>query len=335
MMIIDNPLISVIIPVYNGSNYLQEAIESVLHQTYKNYEIIIIDDGSTDNTWDIIGSYGDLIRGFHKENGGVASALNYGIQVMKGDWFAWLSHDDLWVPEKLEVQISYHIKNENVMGSFTNFSVIDEKGTLLFNSNCPYVMNSCSLRELFLTNYIAGDTVLLHKKILKDIGRFNENLRVTQDYDMWLRILQKYDLGVIQGTFTKIRYHPNQDGRKSSQYLDGELRQLLIYNFEKYDKKRLFADTSYVNKKKIVSIANYWFADTVCYYRQWADIADSYYSKSMKMTPNVKLMMIYILKGNRWFKVRKNLENSKIVIYIQKIISQLSHMIFYQHIIYE
>lgn len=323
-MIIDNPLISVIIPVYNGSNYLQEAIESVLHQTYKNYEIIIIDDGSTDNTWDIIGSYGDLIRGFHKENGGVASALNYGIQVMKGDWFAWLSHDDLWVPEKLEVQISYHITNENVMGSFTNFSVIDEKGTLLFNSICPQIINPCSLRKLFLTNYIAGDTVLLHKKILSDIGRFNENLRVTQDYDMWLRILQKYDLGVIPESLTKIRYHSNQDGRISSQYLDGELRQLLIRNYEKFDKNRLFADISSVNEKKIISYANYWFADTICYHRQWVDIADSYYSKAMLITPSVKLIVILILKAKRWFKVRKVYENSKIASFIQRLEARYS-----------
>ena len=106
-----NPLVSAVIPVYNGSNYLREAINSVLNQTYSNIEVIVVDDGSTDDTWTIIQSYGDKIRGFHKENGGVSSALNLAIDNMKGEWFAWLSHDDLWLSNKIEMQIHYLQEN--------------------------------------------------------------------------------------------------------------------------------------------------------------------------------------------------------------------------------
>ena len=101
------PKISVIIPVYNGQNYLREAIDSVFTQTYKNYEMIVVDDGSTDKTWEMIQSYGSHLYGIQKENGGVASALNCGIRHASGEYIAWLSHDDLFLPNKLERQVDY------------------------------------------------------------------------------------------------------------------------------------------------------------------------------------------------------------------------------------
>ena len=95
------PLVSIVIPVYNGSDYLAEAIDSALAQTYGNIEIIVINDGSSDNgkTREVAGKYGDRIRYFEKENGGVPTALNLGIKEMKGDYFSWLSHDDVYFPE--------------------------------------------------------------------------------------------------------------------------------------------------------------------------------------------------------------------------------------------
>ena len=89
-----NPLVSIVIPVYNGSNFMREAIDSALAQTYPNIEILVVNDGSTDNTREIALSYGDKIRYFEKENGGVATALNLAIHEMKGEYFSWLSHDD-------------------------------------------------------------------------------------------------------------------------------------------------------------------------------------------------------------------------------------------------
>ena len=104
----NNPLVSIIIPVYNGSNYLSQAIDSALAQTYKNIEIIVVNDGSKDDgaTEKIALSYGDKIRYYAKENGGVSSALNYGIEKMKGEYFSWLSHDDKYTPSKIEDQMS-------------------------------------------------------------------------------------------------------------------------------------------------------------------------------------------------------------------------------------
>ena len=101
------PLVSIVIPVYNGANYMKEAIDSALNQTYPNCEVIVVNDGSNDNgaTEKIALSYGDRIRYIKKENGGVATAVNRGIKEMKGEYFSWLSHDDYYYPQKIEKQI--------------------------------------------------------------------------------------------------------------------------------------------------------------------------------------------------------------------------------------
>ena len=102
-----NPKVSIIIPVYNGEMYIKEAIDSALAQTYKNFEVIVVNDGSSDKTDEICKSYGSKIRYFKKENGGVSTALNLGIKKMNGEYFSWLSHDDLYLPNKIKEQINY------------------------------------------------------------------------------------------------------------------------------------------------------------------------------------------------------------------------------------
>lgn len=101
-----SPLVSIVIPVYNGADYLGEAIDSALMQTYGNIEVIVVNDGSNDETDAIARSYGDKIRYYSKKNGGVATALNLGIENMRGEYFSWLSHDDIYMPEKIELQIN-------------------------------------------------------------------------------------------------------------------------------------------------------------------------------------------------------------------------------------
>src|SRR5262245_7173783 len=102
------PLVSIVIPVYNGSPYLREAINSALAQTYPNLEVIVVNDGSTDDgeTARIACSYGKRIRYFAQDNGGVASALNRGLEKMQGEFFSWLSHDDMYTPDKIEKQVA-------------------------------------------------------------------------------------------------------------------------------------------------------------------------------------------------------------------------------------
>jgi glycosyltransferase involved in cell wall biosynthesis len=216
-MQIFNPLVSIIIPIYNGSNYMKQAIDSALAQTYKNIEIIVINDGSTDNTEKIALSYGKKIKYFSKENGGVASALNLGIKKMKGEYFSWLSHDDEYLPQKIEKQIEYlkNLKNKDII-LFSNYLFINDKSQDFMK---PVIHNHALLIEKPIYSLyrgcINGITLLIPKKCFDLCGKFNSKLRCTQDYDMWLRMMGKFDFIHMEDVLTKTRLHGAQDTNKN------------------------------------------------------------------------------------------------------------------------
>lgn len=185
------PLISIIIPVYNGANYLREAIESALAQTYNNIEIIVINDGSIDETESIALSFGTTIRYFKKNNGGVASALNLGISEMRGEYFSWLSHDDLYKPEKIEKQIAELIKGNHKMVVWSDYDVINSEGKVI-DSFTLYDENKKSDAFVLFSTFVHGCSLLIPVSLFKEIGLFNENLLTTQDYEMWIRALKAH-----------------------------------------------------------------------------------------------------------------------------------------------
>ncbi len=208
-----NPLISIVIPVYNGENYLKEAIESALSQTYDNKEIIVVDDGSTDSTEKICSSYGNKIRYFKKKNGGVASALNLALDEMDGEYFSWLSHDDLYFEDKLEKQVKFlgQLKDKNTV-LFSNYILIDENGRRIGNPTIlDGKMTSKKQEYCLLRGCINGITLLIPKKAFDKCGRFDENLRCTQDYEMWHRMLKSFRFVHMNDILAKTRIHSGQD----------------------------------------------------------------------------------------------------------------------------
>jgi len=216
-----NPKVSIVIPVYNGSNYLKEAIDSALAQTYKNIEVIVINDGSNDNnkTDRICKSYGNKIRYFRKENGGVASALNMGIEKMKGEYFSWLSHDDVYYPEKVEKQIEAlsDISNKNPVIIYSGFEFMDENGKIIttFFSNNSY--NYEKLNNPYypiLKGILHGCTLLIPKKCFEEIGIFDTRLKATQDYDLWLKMFPSYKIIFVPEILVKSRIHSEQGSKK-------------------------------------------------------------------------------------------------------------------------
>lgn len=213
------PLVSIVIPVYNGSNYLRESIDSALAQTYGNIEILVINDGSIDEgaTECIALSYGDRIRYFHKENGGVASALNYGIEQMRGEYFSWLSHDDLYTPEKIEKQIeALFLCEDKTIIVNCGYQVINSHGKLLYNMD-PFDRFSKEQleRPLFalLRGCVHGCTLLIHKSHFERAGVFDINLPTTQDYDLWFRLMRGRAILYIKGLFVKSRSHDEQSSK--------------------------------------------------------------------------------------------------------------------------
>lgn len=192
-----NPKVSIVIPVYNGSNYLKEAIDSALMQTYENLEIIVVNDGSNDGgaTESIALSYGDKIRYYKKKNGGVSTALNYGISVMTGEYFSWLSHDDLYTPSKISDSVKLISMQENkdrlvaCCGSF----LIDGNGELLkksgdtFDENMVYC-EDVLYKKILKGRMLNGCSLLIPKLAFEEIGLFDETLKYSQDALMWYKM---------------------------------------------------------------------------------------------------------------------------------------------------
>lgn len=225
------PKVSIVIPAYNASNYLGEAIDAALAQTYSNIEIIVVNDGSKDDgaTRAVALSYGDKIRYFEKENGGSSSALNVGIANMTGEWFSWLSHDDLYHPEKVERQVRF--LNELPEGEdktarvlFCASESIDENGNVLIRSDpekekkmADFVNNlsdnACLIAEPTRHMY-HGCGCLVHKSVFEKIGAFDEKLRLLNDVDLWFRIYAAgYKIGYLEDVLVQGRIHSKQVSR--------------------------------------------------------------------------------------------------------------------------
>jgi hypothetical protein len=205
------PKVSIIIPVYNGSNYVSLAIECAIRQDYENIEILVIDDGSKDKTEKICKKYKDKITYIKKENGGVASALNLGIEKMTGDYFSWLSHDDLYYPNKISTEIKYLMDN-NLLNSKTilcsNFSAVDEFGNFMFNTSLNYRFINKDPVFPLLFGAINGLSLLIPKQAFKDAGGFDLNLRAVQDYQLWFDMYKKgYKFKLLPNILVTTRYH--------------------------------------------------------------------------------------------------------------------------------
>jgi glycosyltransferase involved in cell wall biosynthesis len=206
------PLISIVIPVYNGSNYLAEAIDSALTQTYPNIEVIVINDGSNDNgaTRSVALSYNNKIKYYEKNNGGVASALNYGIGKMQGDYFSWLSHDDKYYPTKIEEQIKFVSEGGEDIIIYSDFDSIDETGILMSTHNLPSIYAEHFRFWLTYTSWLNGCTLLIPLKAFKDVGIFDENLLTTQDYDLWFRFAEHFRFIHLPKVLVSSRQHSKQ-----------------------------------------------------------------------------------------------------------------------------
>ena len=216
-----NPKVSIIIPVFNGNNYLENAINCALSQTYENIEVIVVNDGSTDNgaTAHIAERYGSRIRYFEKTNGGVSSALNYGITKMTGDYFSWLSHDDGYSPNKIKDSIEL-LKKKDVIGekvvAFTGGYFIDSTGVKLKNFrgffDCDTLYSGVKVASIMAQKGVLnGCCMLIPKSAFIDVGGFDESLRYSQDALMWYQIfLSGYSLLSDNRPNVMYRLHKNQ-----------------------------------------------------------------------------------------------------------------------------
>lgn len=220
-----HPLVSIVIPVFNGADYLAQAIDSALAQTWPAIEVIVVDDGSDDDgaTRAIISRYGDRVRLVAKPNGGVATALNAGIEAMRGAWFSWLSHDDLYHSEKVERQMAALAEAPEDSIAFGGYDVVDADGSQI------EVIDACRgfdpARPLWtvLEGRINGCTLLAPARLLREAGGFDPGLPTTQDYHLWFTLVRRHRLVPVPDALVSHRRHPNQGSRSERHLVEAGL----------------------------------------------------------------------------------------------------------------
>lgn len=218
--------ISVIIPNYNYSHYLNETVQSVLSQNYSDLECIIVDDGSTDNSREVIlelEKKDKRVRSVFKKNGGLSSARNAGIKVAKGDYIAFLDADDLWKPEKLQNQIVCLQKNKDSNFVFSNYTGFYPDGR---KEDFKHEFGNPDFFDFIRQNPVAGSasSVLIAKTIINKTGYFDESLKSTEDHDYWFRCL-------LQGAKMKFCNHHDVLIRLHESSMSKNLQRMNFYNY--------------------------------------------------------------------------------------------------------
>jgi len=222
------PVVSVIIPTYNGSDYICEAIDSVFLQENVSFEIVVVDDGSTDDTWMKLQKYGTHIKCFKKNNGGVASARNFGLLKSSGKYIALLDQDDRFLPGKLDAQILVMDSNDSVVLCHANIKMIDEEGHdikngfLIHDSEKP-PSSGFILEELFKWNTILACTVLVRRDVLNRVNGFNESLWGVDDYEAWLKLSLQGDIIYLNKQLSEYRWHSSNASRDTFKMSLGRL----------------------------------------------------------------------------------------------------------------
>jgi glycosyltransferase involved in cell wall biosynthesis len=190
------PGISVVIPTFNRAGMVTEAVESVLNQTCRDFELIVVDDGSTDGTFDILAAMDGPIQVLRRENGGVSAARNTGIAAARGELLAFLDSDDIWLPEKLAVQAGF-------MSVFPAATLCHTEEIWLRNGKRvnPRKHHAKArgpeFRRLLRDCLISPSSVMIRRSVLLEAGGFDENLPACEDYDLWLRLARDHDIHLI------------------------------------------------------------------------------------------------------------------------------------------
>jgi len=254
-----NLVVSIIIPVYNAEKFLSECIESALNQTYKEIEVIAINDGSTDNSLKILEQYSDRIKVISKPNGGTSSALNLGIKNMSGEWFKWLSADDVLYPNAIKELIleAKKLENKKII-LYSNYDIINSKGEIIKQFIEPNYdeLSSFDFNAVLLDHYIGnGTTSLIHKSILDKYGIFDESIGFEEDYELWLRfcLIHGCRLHLVPKILAKYRVHETQLTKsKIGESLEKakKIRQMILEKLDPNEQKKYKIALKEIKNKK-------------------------------------------------------------------------------------
>lgn len=253
------PKVSIVIPVYNGSNYLKEAVDSALAQTYDNIEIIVVNDGSRDSgaTEKIAKSYGDKIKYYPKENGGVSTALNLGLEKMTGDFFSWLSHDDVYLPHHVQRQIDLLNEQPNAKAIFDDAGFILEPGShRITDIPVQKIPQKITGAVHYFKTKIYPCAILVHRSCFERVGQFNKDNRTAQDIEFVMKLLAEYSLYYQPGVGTMRREHAASGFHTMRDQVHRDFGDLFSRLLNQYDIKFFFPDITNGNKQEIARAYN-------------------------------------------------------------------------------
>jgi len=203
------PLISVIIPVYNGEKTIKKTIESVLNQTFSDFELLAIDDGSQDSTLSVLKEITDSrLNIFSFPNAGVSASRNRGLAEARGEYISFLDADDLWTPDKLEAQLKALQENSQAAVAYSWSDWIDESGQFL-RAGGHITVNGNAYEKLLLRDFVeSGSNPLIRKYALDEVGGFDQSVTPAEDWDMWLKLAARYEFVTVQSPQILYRVYP-------------------------------------------------------------------------------------------------------------------------------
>ena len=298
--------ISIIIPTYNSAQYICEAIESVLNQTYKDFEIIVVDDGSTDNTKEVIKPYLNKIKYIYQQNSGPSAARNRGIKEAKGEYIAFLDADDIWLPQKLELQIKFMETYPNLGLTFADVCFFRKERRIIKKTFLKdkkvfknlHTQSTSFFEKIFLEkifnalieeNFVPTSTVVAKMECFNKVDFFDETLFSVEDRDMWLRIALFYDIGFINFPLVLKRFHETNISANQELALKSRLKVM---------KKFLNYSNLPIKSKKIIkqTINKIHFDLGYLYFTyEKFPLSRIYFRKFLKENPFIFKPWIYIL----------------------------------------
>jgi glycosyltransferase involved in cell wall biosynthesis len=205
------PTVSVIIPSYDSAKFVVEALDSVLNQTYHDLEVIVVDDGSRDNTEEAVKDKGERMTYVRQDNVGASAARNHGIRVSSGNYIAFLDADDLWKPNKLEEQVRILDDDPEVGLVCSDWATVAIDGSVQnsYLKNCRYARSGYVFNEVIQEYFILTSSVLLRRSCLSEVGVFDEALMVSEDKDLWLRVCHRWKIKILPEPLVVKRNRPS------------------------------------------------------------------------------------------------------------------------------
>ncbi len=240
------PLVSILMPVYNGSEYLRPAINSILNQTFDNFELIIVNDGSTDDSLAIIETYADTrIVILNQENQGVARSLNNGLRIAKGKYVRRHDADDISTPDSIEIQMNFLEQNPNYAMVCAQQAFMTSNGKIAPKFKVPnskYFEGQIK-KDLSFDDFsndrsspVVHGTACFHRQIVLNLGSYRTEFIVSEDNDLWLRILEKHRIAVLNRCIYYMRIHPNSATHRHASKISFFRKILIDYSLERREK---------------------------------------------------------------------------------------------------